>query len=293
VTVSASDRWDIRGRTALVTGAARGIGAETARELHARGMNVVLAGLEPERLQALAAELAPQALAVECNVTSAAELADAVRAAVERFGAIDALIANAGVNAVGTLETSDPATWERVIEVNLLGVVRSVRAALPQVIARHGYVLPVASVAAVMPLALGANYTAAKHGVHGFAQALRLELASHRVEVGCAYFGAIDTDMIRRSAEDPAIATMLGGMSGIVSRPVSASRAGKAIADGVAKRARMVYAPRRILPLLLAPRVFVPLAERAGRRATVEAVSIANARASAGQPGASTFVERT
>lgn len=282
--------WRISGRTALISGAARGIGAETARRLHAGGMNVVLAGLEPERLEALAAELGASALAVTCDVTSADDLDAAVEAALERFGGIDVVVANAGVNAVGTVETSDPEVWERVIEVNLLGVTRTVRAALPHVIARNGYVLTVASVAAVMPLALGANYTAAKHGVNGFAQALRLEVAAHGVDVGCAYFGAIDTDMIRSSAKDPAIAALMGGL-GAVARPVPPARAARAIARGVERRKRMVYAPRSILPLLLAPRVFMPLVERAGRRSTAEAVRIANERARANEPAVTTFKE--
>lgn len=283
--------WSIGGRTALVTGPARGIGADAARRLHGRGMNVVLAGLEPERLRELAAELGPRAIAVECDVSSRVDLDAALERGLERFGAIDVVVANAGVNAVGSVEASDPERFERVIEINLLGVVRTITAALPHVIARHGYVLPVSSLAAFVPLALGANYTAAKHGVNGFARALRAELSAQGVAVGCAYFGLIDTDLVRSSARDPATQAMMAAMPGPLSRAIPVSRAGEAIARGVERRARTVYAPRWILPMMMAPGLFLPLIERVGGTATAEAVAIANARERAGDQGVSTFVD--
>lgn len=286
-----SRNWELSGRTAFVSGAARGIGAATVRDLHRRGMNVALAGLEPERLTALASELGPRALAAPCDVTSPAELSAAVDRTIEQFGAIDAVVANAGVNVVGTVEACDRETWEKVIMVNLLGVTRTVHATLPHVISSKGYIIPVASVAAMMPLALGANYTAAKHGVHGFAQALRLEVQAHGVDVGCAYFGAIDTDMIRGSAEDPAIKTMMTGMAALAAHAIPPERAGAAIARAVAGRRRRAYAPKRILPILLAPNLFAPLLERTGREQTDQAVRIANERARAGEPVVTTFVE--
>lgn len=284
-------RWEIEGRTALITGPARGIGADAARRLHARGMNLVLTGLEPERLDALASELGSRALAVTCDVTSSADLEAAVAAGVKRFGGIDVVVANAGVNAVGSVEASDPERWERVIEVNLLGVARTVRAALPHVIERRGYVLPVASLAAFVPIALGASYTAAKHGVNGFAQALRAEVAARGVAVGCAYFGLIDTDLVRSSSSDPATEVLTAAAPGPLSRPIPVSRAGEAIARGVERRKRTVYAPRWILPMMVAPRPFLPLIERVSGAATAEAVELANAREQAGEQGAATFVE--
>jgi len=275
-------RWEIEGRTALVTGPARGIGSEAARSLHNRGMNLILAGLEPERLASLATELGPRAMAVTCDVTSTTDLQAAVGAGLERFGAIDVVVANAGINAVGSVEASDPEQWERVIEVNLLGVARTVRAALPHIIARRGYVLPVASLAAFVPIALGASYTAAKHGVNGFAQALRAEMTVRDVAVGCAYFGLIDTDLVRSSSRDPALKALMAAMPERLSRPIAVSRAGEAIARGIECRARTVYAPRWILPLMIAPRPFLPLIERASRGAMAEAVTIATARERSG-----------
>lgn len=274
----------------MITGAARGIGEDAARRLHGRGMNVVLAGLEPDRLGALAAELGDRAVPATCDVTAPEQMEAAVATGLEHFGAIDVVIANAGVNAVGSVEGSDPAVWERVIEVDLLGVVRTVRAALPHVIARQGYVLPVASLAAAVPIPLSAGYTAAKHGVNGFAHALRGEVRGRGVAVGCAYFGLIDTDLVRRSSADPATEAMRAAMPSGLDRAVPVGSAGRAIERGVLERRRMVYAPGWILPALLVPGLFLPLIERAGAAGAARATAIATARERSGGRGVDTFV---
>src|SRR5512135_3581410 len=98
--------YDVNGRTVFITGAARGIGAETARRLHSKGANVALVGLEPERLEALAAELGDRAFAIEADVTDFEALERAVEATVERFGGIDVGIANAGIAYTGPLATA-------------------------------------------------------------------------------------------------------------------------------------------------------------------------------------------
>lgn len=131
--------WDPRGATVVVTGAARGIGAAVVRSLYARGTNVVLAGLEPGLLEQRAAEIGPRTLATECDVASAERLDAAVLATIERFGAIDAVVANAGGNAVGTMKGTTADVWERVVGIDLLGVVRAVRAVLPRLVARQGF----------------------------------------------------------------------------------------------------------------------------------------------------------
>src|SRR5687767_10677254 len=111
--------FDVRGRTVLVTGAARGIGAETAKRLHGKGANVALVGLEPDELEARAAELGERAAWFECDVTDLEALEDAVARTVERFGSLDVVVANAGVAPNGSVASVDPAAFDRTIEVNL------------------------------------------------------------------------------------------------------------------------------------------------------------------------------
>src|ERR671916_2042906 len=113
---------DLRGRTVLVTGAARGIGAETARRAAATGANVALVGLEPEELARVAAQCGANAAAFECDVTDWQALERAVQGAVERFGGIDVVMANAGIASAGMTRSIDPAAFERTLDINLTGV---------------------------------------------------------------------------------------------------------------------------------------------------------------------------
>jgi NAD(P)-dependent dehydrogenase (short-subunit alcohol dehydrogenase family) len=178
-------RFDLRGRTVLISGPARGIGAETARQLARKGARLALVGLEPELLQGRVQELGPDRTACfEADVRDFVALQAAVRGAVERFGGIDVVVANAGIAPVGTVAEIDPADFERTLQVNLLGVWRTVRAALPHVIERRGYVLSVASLAAMVHLPLMAPYATAKAGVHAFSDALRMEMKPLGVDVG-------------------------------------------------------------------------------------------------------------
>src|SRR5688500_18086284 len=145
-------RYELDGRVVLLTGGARGIGADAARRLHSRGARAMLIDRDAPEVEARAAELGDRAPALPVDVTDAAGREAAVAETLQRFGAIDVVIANAGIRgAPCTLETVDPADFERVIEVNLLGVWRTIRAVLRHVIERRGYLLPIASVAAAVP----------------------------------------------------------------------------------------------------------------------------------------------
>jgi NAD(P)-dependent dehydrogenase (short-subunit alcohol dehydrogenase family) len=262
-------------QTVLITGAARGIGLEVARRLVARGGQVALLGLEPELLEARAAELGPRAWWHEADVADSAALQAAVDAAVERFGALDAVVANAGVAPNGPIATIDPATFERTIEVNLLGVWRTVRACLPYVIERRGYVLPIASLAAALHLPLMAAYSASKAGVEAFADSLRVEVAHTGTRVGCAYFGFIDTDMVRRGMDRPSGRTARERLRGPLA-PAPVGAAAGAVVRGIERRSRYVVAPRWVLPLLFARTLIQPLTERqAGGDELVESIRLA------------------
>src|SRR5919106_2440023 len=152
--------WTLSDRTVLITGAARGIGAESARRLASRGARVSLVGLEPGELERVAAQCGPEAAWFEADVTDPEALEGAVTDTVERFGGIDAVMANAGVAPAGMVRFVEPAAFERTIEINLLGVWRTVRACLPHVIERRGYVLVIASRAAAVHAPAMAAYAA-------------------------------------------------------------------------------------------------------------------------------------
>jgi NAD(P)-dependent dehydrogenase (short-subunit alcohol dehydrogenase family) len=267
-----SRTYEIRDRTVLVTGAARGIGEGTARRLHAAGANVALVGIEPERLEALAAGLGDRAFAYEADVTDAEAMRDAAAAVVDRFGGIDVSIANAGVHWTGAIAKTPLETVERELEINLFGVVRTVHAVLPHVIERRGYLLNIASLAAASHAPLMAPYSASKAGVEAFTNSLRGELAGTGARAGAAYFGIIETDMVRDAFANRTVQQMLGVLPGFVRRPAPLSAAVDAIEDGVRKRKARVWAPRYVGPALLARGVLQPLSElRAGRSRKVRA----------------------
>ncbi len=280
------ETYDVRGKVALITGAARGIGLETARRLHAQGASVALVGLEPELLAANAEALGDdRAAAFGADVTDPEQLAAAVDGAVARVGGLDVVIANAGVANVGTIETMAVADFERVIEVNLLGVWRTVRATLAHVIERQGYILVISSMSAVVHLPLMGPYTMSKAGVEAFADALRMEVAHTGTKVGVAYFSFIDTDMVRDSFAHPAAAASRRGQPSFISKPIPLSAAGDAIDRAVRGRLRITYAPRWSGVLIKLRGFFQPLLE-AGQRArpddTVAAIRAAQAAEAGG-----------
>ena len=276
----AEPRYQLSGRVALITGPARGIGAETARQLAAKGMKLGLAGLEPERIEALAADLPVETAWFECDVTDWDALRAAVSGTAEKLGGIDVVIANAGIAPWGPIETIEPEAFERTIEVNLLGVWRTIRTALPHVIERKGYVLPIASLAAAIHAPVIGHYNAAKAGVEGFADALRMEMRPCGVGVGCGYFGFIDTDMTRAPEEDELLAGSVG--RSVFDRPAPVSKAGEAIVRGIERRARRVYHPRWILAPLLVPAPFQRLVEVGmARRGVFDVIRRLNERARA------------
>src|ERR1017187_9007877 len=136
---SPANLYEVNGRTVFITGAARGIGAATAERLHRKGANVALVGLEPERLQALADRLgSDRTMWFEADVTDYDALRRAVEATVERFGGVDVGIANAGLQFNGALATAPIEQVERILAVNFLGVWRTDRAVIEQIVKRRG-----------------------------------------------------------------------------------------------------------------------------------------------------------
>jgi NAD(P)-dependent dehydrogenase (short-subunit alcohol dehydrogenase family) len=290
---------DVRGKTILITGAARGIGAESARQLSARGARIALVGLEPEELERVARQCGPDAAAFEADVTDTEALAGVVESVVGRFGGIDVVMANAGVATTGFVRSMDPEAFERTIEVNLLGVFRTVRACLPHVIERRGYVLVIASLAAAAHGPGMAPYASSKAGAEAFANSLRAELAHLGVSVGVGYFAFLDTDLVRGADTHPVFGKLRSEMPGPFGKTYPLSDAVRKVVDGIERRGRTVVFPGWVRPVLLLRGVLGPLLERGSGEQTAEVdaafardVAERGAEAASAQVGAGGLADR-
>ncbi|MFL6210582.1 MAG: SDR family oxidoreductase [Pyrinomonadaceae bacterium] len=249
--------YPLAGQVALITGPARGIGAETARQLAARGVRLALVGLEAQRLAALTAELGDPHIWYECDVTDQRALERAVAATVQAFGRIDIVIANAGIASNGTVAIAPIDALVRTIEVNLIGVVRTVSATLPHVTDSKGYYLLVSSAAALAPLPGISTYAAAKSGVEQFGNVLRLEVAHKGVRVGVAHPSWIDTDLVRDQQHDlESFNELLRTLSGPFGSVTSVAACADAFVRAIERRKRRVYVPRTLAPFAAVRQLF-------------------------------------
>jgi NAD(P)-dependent dehydrogenase (short-subunit alcohol dehydrogenase family) len=290
VASSKAPAYDVSGRTVFITGAARGIGKATAERLHAKGANVALVGLEPQRLQDNATRLGERAIAIEADVTDLHALERAVEQTVARFGAIDVAIANAGIAYSGSLATAPVEQVERTLAVNLLGVWRTDRAVIDQITKQRGYLLNIASLSAISHSPMMGPYTTAKSGVDALTDALRMESAPFGAAVGCAYFGFLDTDLVRAGFAEPSARAVKDRLPSFIGNPAPLSKAIDAIERGIERRSPRIWAPRWVGPLLYLRGVLQPLTERVASKDTtdlVEAIRLAqesNTADGAGSP---------
>lgn len=182
----------LAGKAALVTGASSGIGRAAARALAAEGARVALAGRSRERLGALAAELGPEHPVIVADLVSSTEVDEMVAKAHAALGGLDILFANAGLYLPGDLTDTDPDEIDRVIQVNVNGVFRSVRRALPLMIAAGGGdIVVTSSIAGHQALHWEPVYSATKHAVQAFVHGMRRQASGHHVRVGALAPGIV------------------------------------------------------------------------------------------------------
>lgn len=261
----------LAGRRVFITGAARGIGAALAARLHERGARVALAGLEPELLEATAAPLgAPW---WRCDVTDRAEVEAAVDAAAGALGGLDVVVANAGIAAQLPIVGGDPAIFERIVAVNLLGAYYTLRAGGEHVGHPNGYAVAVSSVGAAVNLPLMGAYSASKAGVEALGNTLRAELAPTGARVGVAYFAELDTDMTTRGFDTEAARSFLGGRTPTRVTPLSVGI--DALERGIARRSRRIVAPRWAAPAMPARMLVQRVADRVVRSHVAGALAVA------------------
>ncbi|HVV09667.1 SDR family oxidoreductase [Amycolatopsis sp.] len=276
MSTSAADRirllsaGSVKGKVVLITGAARGIGAGLAERLAARGAKVALVGLEAEEQQKVADRIGAAAHAWEADVTDWDALERATAGVVEHFGRIDIVIANAGIATTGFVRSVDRAAFEKVIEVDLLGVWRTFRVTLPHVIESKGYLLAISSLAAITHAPGMANYAAAKAGVEAFCNSLRAEVAHLGVKVGVAHPTWIRTDLVESADAHPVFGKVRGSMPGLLGKTYPLEVALDDLEAGVLKRARTIHVPRWVGALKLL-RAFLPPIIELGSRSRIPA----------------------
>jgi ribitol 2-dehydrogenase len=186
----------LSGKVVIITGASSGIGAAAARALVKLGCKVALVARSADRLAALAKELGPSALAVPADVVSGKDVERMVAATLERFGRIDVLFANAGVYLPGQFADGDPEAFARLIDINVTGVIRTVRAVLPQMRKQgSGDVLVTSSISGVLDIQWEPVYSASKHAVQGLVHTVRRQVMGEGIRVAAICPGMVANEL--------------------------------------------------------------------------------------------------
>jgi len=274
------------GQVAVVTGAASGIGRALSTALARRGATVVLADIDEAGAKAAADQLADDELAaatgagasgVALDVTDAAAFSELVGRAVTDHGRIDLLFNNAGVGMGGDVGDLSLVHWDRVIDVNLRGVVHGVAAAYPVMIRQgRGHIVNTASLAGLLPAPLLSPYAMTKHGVVGLSTSLRMEAAAHGVRVSVVCPGVIDTPLLDKGnpADLPAVASLPEGrrmLTRSIGQPYPAASLADDVLVGVARNRAFIVTPRHArtawAAYRAAPELFVRIGPALLRRA--------------------------
>lgn len=282
-------RYDLDGKVALVTGAARGIGLGTAQALVGRGATVVIVDLDAAAAERAAAGLHDaRALGLAADVTDRGAMQRVVATTVERFGGLDVVVANAGIASRGaTMRAMSTEAFERVLDVNLMGVYKTVDVALPEVVRRRGHIVVVSSIYAFTNGIGGVPYAMAKAGVEQLGRALRVELVQHGASASVAYFGFVDTEMVHQAIDrDPLSDAMMASLPRPLRKRLRPAAAGEAIVSGIERRRPRIIRPRRWAVLSVLRGILGPLGDAQLERhsATQEILRSLDARAGEEQP---------
>jgi NAD(P)-dependent dehydrogenase (short-subunit alcohol dehydrogenase family) len=274
--------YDVTGRTVVITGSTGGLGSALAEALRARGANLALLDLDIAATAAQAEQGGGETVAkgFRADVCDIASLQTAMTQAAEHFGRIDIVIANAGIDTMAPMATLDPEAFERVIDINLTGVWRTFRAALPHVQRQRGYLLAISSMAAFVHSPLQASYTASKAGVWAMCDSIRLELRHLGVGVGSAHPTFFRTPMMDDVVADPAGRELWGGNDNGLFKMVPLDTVTAGIVNGIEHRADQIIIPKTLTLTAKAPGLFRHVIERIGfRYASIQrAIELASPR---------------
>ncbi|TGQ34703.1 MULTISPECIES: SDR family oxidoreductase [unclassified Mesorhizobium] len=188
---------ELIGKVAAITGAASGIGLECARALIAAGARVVLVDRAGDRLKEVCAELGPNAIPLVIDLTDPADVAGMMPQILEKEGQLDIFHANAGSYIGGEVIDGDPDAWDRMLNLNINSVFRSIHAVLPHMVERKiGDIIVTSSIAGLVPVVWEPIYTASKHAVQAFVHTVRRQVAKHGLRVGAVAPGPVVTALI-------------------------------------------------------------------------------------------------
>ncbi|QJT05920.1 SDR family NAD(P)-dependent oxidoreductase [Streptomyces asoensis] len=287
-------RYDLAGRTVVITGSTGGLGSAVAAALHDRGAHLALLGRDESALAAQADMLGgPRtAWAAHADVTDLLSLRSAIDRAADHFGRVDIVVANAGVTVIAPTAILDPDAFERVIDVNLTGVWRTFKAALPHVERQRGYLLAVSSMAAFVHSPLQGPYTASKAGVWAMCNSIRLEVRHLGVDVGTLHPTFLKTPMLDAIHADPAGRRLWSGNERGLWRVCSVDKAVRSIVSGIERRAQTITPHRLHTLAAAAPGVFRPVIDRVGFTTRTITEASAAASPSGGPPPTASTVSR-
>lgn len=237
--------FDPRNKTALITGGADGIGWEISKQLHEQGANVVIVDRNTKAAQRAVQLLNNNALAITADVTDRAAMQRAIQQATQHFGRLDLVIANAGITPLpATLRTSNLNDFDRVMAVNVTGVLNTVHPAIESLIQHQGHLVVVASCAAFCPPVAGAAYMVSKAAVEQLARGLKLELAPQGVTVTTAYFGVVDTQLAKTTLDNDFIGQSLNNrLPTFLQKRLTPHKAGEVLLKAIKQRSPTTIAP--------------------------------------------------
>ncbi len=256
----------LKDKVVLVTGAGSGIGAACAKVFHTQGAMVVITDLNPIGLDKLHKELGEvRTFARVLSVTDRDALNALVKDVLAHWGRLDVVLANAGIacEPPSTMAYMPEAVFEHIIEVNLLGVWRTVRASLPAILKSQGHVLVTASIYAYVNGMVNAPYAAAKAGVEMLGRSLRAELAGTGATAGVLYPGWVNTPIAHGALGADPIASQLVNFAfkGALRKPISPEAVAFAAASGICNRSARVIVPRCWIPVALLRGLIGPLSD--------------------------------
>ncbi|TCK28295.1 NADP-dependent 3-hydroxy acid dehydrogenase YdfG [Ancylobacter aquaticus] len=210
-------------KVVLITGASSGIGAGIARELGLAGARLALGARRTDRLDTLAAEIGGEVLTRRLDVTDRQDVAAFVEAARQRYGRVDVIINNAGIMPLSLMASLKVEEWDRMIDVNIKGVLYGIAAVLPEMTARgSGHIVNIASIGALSVAPTAAVYCATKYAVRAISDGLRQE--NDRLRVTCIHPGVVESELAD-TITDPAAAQAMRSYRAIALTPDAIGRA--------------------------------------------------------------------